>query len=125
MTPGIRVLALDHVQLAMPAGAEERARAFYRDVLGFEELEKPASMQASGGAWFRSGEVEIHLGVEADFRPARKAHPALGVADADAAAARWAALGCGVEWDDRYPGVRRFYVHDPFGNRIEILQPVP
>lgn len=119
----MRFVALDHVQLAMPAGEEERARAFYRDVLGMEEVEKPEPMRASGGAWFRSGSVEIHLGVETGFRPARKAHPAVRVSGVDALAARCEAAGCEVLWDDRYPGVRRFYVHDPFGNRIEFLQP--
>lgn len=121
----MRLLALDHVQLAMPAGGEEAARAFYGGVLGMAEVSKPAPMRANGGAWFRAGPIELHLRVEADFRPARKAHPALRVDDADAAARVCEAGGCTPEWDDRYPGVRRFYVSDPFGNRIEILQPTP
>lgn len=121
----MRYLALDHVQLAIPPGGEERARPFYRDVLGMEELPKPEPMRASGGAWFRAGGVELHLGVEAGFRPARRAHPALRVEGIDALAARCRDAGVEVEWDGRYPGVRRFYVHDPFGNRIEILQPDP
>jgi catechol 2,3-dioxygenase-like lactoylglutathione lyase family enzyme len=116
-------LALDHVQLAIPVGGEEDARLFYRDVLGFEEVEKPAPMRSSGGVWFRSGVVELHLGVESDFRPARKAHPGLRVDGIDALASRLSAAGLVLEWDERYPGVRRFYVADPFGNRIEILQP--
>jgi catechol 2,3-dioxygenase-like lactoylglutathione lyase family enzyme len=116
------IVGLDHVQLAIPAGREEDARAFYGGVLGLEEMEKPASMRASGGAWFRAGSAKIHLGVEAGFRPARKAHPGLAVDDIDEVAARCVAAGRGVEWDERYPGVRRFYVHDPFGNRIELLQ---
>ena len=115
-------VGLDHVQLAMPPGAEEEARAFYGGVLGLAELEKPASLRASGGAGFRAGSAEIHLGVEAGFRPARKAHPGLRVDDIGAVAARCASAGCGIEWDERYPGVRRFYAHDPFGNRIEVLQ---
>jgi catechol 2,3-dioxygenase-like lactoylglutathione lyase family enzyme len=119
----IRILALDHVQLAMPPGEEDRARAFYMGVLGMEEVEKPEPMRAGGGAWFRAGGVELHLGVEAGFLPARKAHPGIRVDDVDAFAARCAAAGATVLWDDRYPGVRHFYVSDPFGNRLELLQP--
>jgi uncharacterized protein YndB with AHSA1/START domain/catechol 2,3-dioxygenase-like lactoylglutathione lyase family enzyme len=115
-------LALDHVQIAMPAGEEDAARAFYHGVLGLDELPKPEPMMANGGAWFRSGGVELHLGVEADFQPARKAHPALRVDHLDAVAARCDAAGHAAQWDERYPGVRRFYVHDPFGNRIEVMQ---
>jgi uncharacterized protein YndB with AHSA1/START domain/catechol 2,3-dioxygenase-like lactoylglutathione lyase family enzyme len=115
-------LALDHVQIAMPAGEEDAARAFYHGVLGLEEVPKPAPMMANGGAWFRSGGVELHLGVEADFEPARKAHPALRVDHLDDVAARCDAAGHAAQWDERYPGVRRFYVHDPFGNRIEVMQ---
>lgn len=116
-------LALDHVQLAMPPDEEDRARAFYAGVLGMAEVEKPEPMRAAGGAWFRAGCVELHLGVEADFRPARKAHPGIRVDDVDAVADRFAAAGVAVQWDDRYPGVRHFYVSDPFGNRLELMQP--
>jgi catechol 2,3-dioxygenase-like lactoylglutathione lyase family enzyme len=119
----MRFVALDHVQLAMPAGEEARARAFYSGVLGIEELPKPGPMQSSGGVWFRSGGIELHLGVEGDFRPARKAHPGLRVDGIDELAVRCESFGYAPEWDERYPGVRRFFVHDPFGNRIEILQP--
>lgn len=117
----LKLLAIDHVQLAMPPGGEERAAEFYSGLLGMQPVAKPESMRSSGGAWFRSGAVELHLGVEADFRPARKAHPALRVDDLDAFAARCEATGRVVEWDARYPGVRRFYVADPFGNRLELL----
>jgi catechol 2,3-dioxygenase-like lactoylglutathione lyase family enzyme len=110
--------ALDHVQLAMPAGGEEAARGFYHGLLGLAEVEKPESLRAGGGVWF---EPSIHLGVEADFRPARKAHPGLRMPDLDGVAARLARAGVEVQWDERLPGVRRFYVHDPFGNRIELL----
>jgi catechol 2,3-dioxygenase-like lactoylglutathione lyase family enzyme len=120
----LAILALDHVQLAMPRGGEERARRFYCGLLGMEELPKPAALQASGGVWFRSGSVELHLGVEAEFQPARKAHPGLRVDGIDSLAARLDAAGCDVVWDDRHPGVRRFYAQDPFGNRVEFLQPV-
>jgi catechol 2,3-dioxygenase-like lactoylglutathione lyase family enzyme len=92
-------------------------------VRGMEEVLKPEAMRASGGAWFKSGLVELHLGVEADFRAARKAHPAVRVDDIEAFATRCSEVGLNIEWDDRYPGVRRFYVSDPFGNRLELLQP--
>jgi catechol 2,3-dioxygenase-like lactoylglutathione lyase family enzyme len=121
----LSVLGLDHVQLAMPRGGEEAARAFYAGVLGMAEVPKPEPMRAAGGIWFRAGSAELHLGVEDDFRPARKAHPALRVEELDALAERCAAAGHRPEWDERYPGVRRFYVADPFGNRVEILRPEP
>ncbi len=115
---GSPAAALDHVQVAMPAGGEEAARRFYGGVLGLAEVAKPEPMQASGGVWFEPG---IHLGVEADFRPASKAHPGLRMADLDATAVRLQAAGADVVWDTRRPGVRRFYTHDPFGNRLELL----
>ena len=116
---------LHHTQLAMPAGEEDRARAFYLDALGMAELAKPPVLAARGGAWFRAGGVELHLGVEADFRPARKAHPGILVTDLDGLAARLAATGVEPEWDGEFPGHRRFYAADPFGNRLEFLQPLP
>lgn len=117
-----RFIAFDHVQLAMPADEEQRAADFYVGVLGLKRVEKPAPMRASGGAWFAAGAVELHLGVETEFRPARKAHPAVRVEGLAALADRCESAGSAVEWDDRYPGVRRFYVHDPFGNRLEFLE---
>ena len=115
-------MRLDHAQLPMPPGGEDLARSFYRDVLGMPEVPKPPSMLGNGGVWFRAGEAELHFSGEADFRPARKSHPALRVPDLDALAARCEAAGHPAEWDDRYPGVRRCYVFDPFGNRIELMQ---
>jgi catechol 2,3-dioxygenase-like lactoylglutathione lyase family enzyme len=114
---------LDHVQLAGPPGCEDRARAFYGGVLRLEELPKPEAMRASGGVWFRVGANELHIGIEEPFAPARKAHPALRVdtSELDSVAQRVQDAGAPVDWDDRYPGVRRFYTADPFGNRIEIL----
>jgi catechol 2,3-dioxygenase-like lactoylglutathione lyase family enzyme len=114
---------LDHVQVAAPPGCEEAARAFYGGLLGLPEIDKPEPMRASGGAWFALGAQELHVGVEPVFSPATKAHPGLsvGAAELDAMAARLAAAGCRVDWDDRYPGVRRFYTADPFGNRVELL----
>ena len=116
-------MRLDHVQVAAPPGCEERARAFYGGLLGLTELEKPGPMRASGGAWFALGGAQLHVGVEDPFTPAAKAHPGLSVADAelDALAARLQAAGAPVTWDDRLPGVRRFYTADPFGNRLELL----
>lgn len=118
-----RVARLDHVQLAMPAGEEEAAEAFYCGLLGFEVLEKPPVLAARGGRWFGcdGGRVQVHLGVEEDFRPARKAHPALAVEGLDALAAALGAAGHAVRWDEDNPGVRRCYVEDPFGNRIELV----
>jgi catechol 2,3-dioxygenase-like lactoylglutathione lyase family enzyme len=114
---------LHHTQLAMPAGEEPTVRSFYRDVLGMTELDKPPALAARGGCWFRSGDLELHLGVERDFRPARKAHPGMLVSDIDALADRLAASGVEVDWDDGFPAHRRFYCHDPLGNRLEFLQP--
>lgn len=117
-----QVLQLDHVQLAMPAGQEEAARSFFGGLLGMEEEAKPAALVGRGGGWFRAGEVAIHLGVEADFRPQRKAHPALRVADLDALARALENAGHAVTWDSLIPGVRRLFTHDPFGNRIELIE---
>ena len=116
-------MRLDHVQLAAPLGCEEQARAFYGGLLGLPEVEKPEPMRASGGAWFALGDRQLHVGVEDPFAPATKAHPGLSVdeAELDALAARLEAAGAPVTWDDRLPGVRRFYTADPFGNRIELL----
>jgi catechol 2,3-dioxygenase-like lactoylglutathione lyase family enzyme len=116
-----RIVALDHVQLAMPAGEEERADAFYRDLLGFTVVPKPPILAARGGRWYASGDLQVHLGVETDFRPARKAHPAFLVDDLDAFAAALGAAGVVARWEDDQPGIRHCYVDDPFGNRIELL----
>lgn len=117
-------IGLHHVQLAAPVGSEDRLRWFYGTVLGLTEVPKPPALAARGGAWFRSGALELHLGIEADFRPARKAHPGLLVDDLDALVTRLAGHGVGVDWDDNFPGFRRCYVADPHGNRLELLEPV-
>ena len=119
------VRRIDHVQLAMPAGGEERARAFYAGLLGIPEQPKPAHLARRGGCWFERGELKLHLGVEADFRAARKAHPALLVDDLPALVAGLRAAGVAVGDDEPLPGYRRVYVDDPFGNRIELLEPAP
>lgn len=115
--------AVDHVQLAAPPGSEERLRAYYAGVLGMTEVPKPPVLAARGGCWFEAGHVRLHLGVEPGFRPARKAHPGLGVTGIEAYAARLAAHGAPVTWDDDLPGHRRFYSEDPVGNRLEFLEP--
>jgi catechol 2,3-dioxygenase-like lactoylglutathione lyase family enzyme len=117
------IRAIDHVQLAMPSGGEDDARAFYGALLGMEEVAKPPLLAARGGCWFQAGVVRIHLGVEAEFRPARKAHPALVVDGLQALAARIRHAGHRVEEDEPLDGHDRVFVDDPFGNRIELLQP--
>ena len=112
---------IDHVQLAMPVGGEDTARAFFVGVLGMVELPKPMPLAARGGCWFRGGAVELHLGAERDFRAAKKAHPALRVIDYDALVARLRAAGVAVRDDDELAGVRRSFIDDPFGNRIELI----
>jgi predicted enzyme related to lactoylglutathione lyase len=109
---------LDHVQVAMPEGREEEARAFYGGLVGLTETPKPELMRATGGVWFAEG---VHLGVERQFAPAAKAHPGIAVDDLDGIARRLEAAGHAVEWDERWPGVRRLHTHDPFGNRLELI----
>jgi catechol 2,3-dioxygenase-like lactoylglutathione lyase family enzyme len=117
------ILAIDHVQLAMPAGQEQAARDFYGGLLDIPEVPKPPELAARGGAWFESGDVKIHLGVEVDFRPARKAHPALIVQDLPTLIPRLREAGIEIIEDDLLPGYDRIYLNDPFGNRLELLEP--
>ena len=114
---------IHHVQLACPAGSEAPLRAFYHGVLGLAEIPKPPVLAARGGCWFRGHGIELHLGVEEDFRPARKAHPGLLVRGLDAWAARLREAGYPVRPDGDFPGMRRFYSEDPLGNRLEFLEP--
>jgi catechol 2,3-dioxygenase-like lactoylglutathione lyase family enzyme len=112
------------VQLAAPAGCENEARRFFRDLLGLTELEKPEPLRARGGAWFALGDGrQLHIGVEEPFAASRKAHPAfrLPAAELDELATRLEAAGERVEWDESLPDVRRFYTADPWGNRLELL----
>jgi catechol 2,3-dioxygenase-like lactoylglutathione lyase family enzyme len=115
-------IALHHVQLAAPPECEEVARSFYGGLLGLEELPKPEGLRGRGGVWFRCGAHEIHIGVEQDFRPARKAHPAFLVDDLDGLRERLERSGVSVREDVPLPGYRRFHASDPFGNRLEFLQ---
>jgi catechol 2,3-dioxygenase-like lactoylglutathione lyase family enzyme len=106
----------------MPEGGEEAARGFYTGLLGLPEVPKPPELAARGGCWFEAPGVKVHLGVEADFRPAKKAHPALLVDDLDGLVAVLSAAEIVVTPDTDMPGVARAYVADPFGNRIELIQ---
>jgi catechol 2,3-dioxygenase-like lactoylglutathione lyase family enzyme len=117
-----RLIAIDHVQLAMPAGKEQVAEDFYGKILGLEREQKPPALAARGGCWFSNGTVALHLGVEEAFRPAQKAHPALVVDDLDGLCQALTAEGHGVRFDEEIPGLRRFYVDDPFGNRLELIE---
>ena len=117
------IVAIDHVQLAMPPGREDEAVAFYEGLLGLTNVAKPPHLAARGGCWFEAEGVKLHLGVEADFRPARKAHPALLVADLPGLVARLAAGGVVARTDEPLAGYDRVYVDDPFGNRIELMEP--
>ena len=114
-----RWLGIDHVQLAIPVGQEDVARAFFVGTLGMVEVPKPPAMAARGGAWFRAGPTEVHVGAEADFVPARKAHPALLVADLREVVER---TGLDARWSDEIAGSLRCHVDDPFGNRIELIE---
>ena len=118
----MRVTGIDHVQVAAPRGCEAEARSFYGELLGLEELEKPPVLAARGGCWFRAGAQELHVGVEAPFAPARKAHPGLVVEGLDELADRLRAAGREVTYDDTIPGTKRFHVADPWGNRLELRE---
>ncbi len=116
------IVGLDHVQIAAPRGCEEEARRFYGELLGLREVPKPQKLATRGGVWFQVGAQQLHIGVEDEFHPARKAHPAFAVDDLDALAQQLEEAGISVTWDDAIPNVRRFYVSDPWGNRLELLQ---
>jgi catechol 2,3-dioxygenase-like lactoylglutathione lyase family enzyme len=118
----MKILGLDHIQLAMPPGQEAQARRFYREILGLAEIPKPVPLASRGGCWFEGPGIVVHLGVEENFTPARKAHPAFRVVDLAACRSILAAAGAPIIPDDTLPHVRRFYTTDPFGNRIEFVQ---
>ena len=121
----MRVRRLDHVLLAMPAGRESEARQFYRDILGIPEAAKPADLAGRGGCWFEDGELKVHLGVEMNFIPARKAHPAFIVDDLAGLTSALTAAGFPISHDAPLEGYDRIFVHDPFGNRIELIEIKP
>jgi catechol 2,3-dioxygenase-like lactoylglutathione lyase family enzyme len=121
MEEGFELERIDHVQLAMPPGEEDRAERFYAGLLGLTRLEKPEPLASRGGCWFAHGAVVVHLGVEADFKAAKKAHPALVVRGLRALVGRLEGAGVAVRPDTELEGVERCYVEDPFGNRIELI----
>lgn len=118
----MRVRRLDHVLLAMPAGRESEARVFYQEILGIPEATKPSDLAGRGGCWFEDGDLKVHLGVEKNFIPAKKAHPAFIVDDLAALASSLTAAGFPISHDAPLEGYDRIFVHDPFGNRIELIE---
>ena len=117
----MKVVGLDHVQLAIPRGSESEARRFYGDILGLREIPKPSEIASRGGVWFECGSLQLHLGIEAEFRPARKAHPALLVEGYAELLKALSAAGCKVLEDTSLSEVVRSFTFDPFGNRIELI----
>jgi len=117
-----RVVYLDHIQIAAPAGCEAAARKFYGLLLGMPEIEKPEALRARGGCWFQCGSQQLHIGVEKEFRPSRKSHPAFAVNDLDGLRRALLARSVKVTDDDSIPGTRRFYCEDPWGNRLEFVE---
>ena len=117
-----RVARIDHIQIAAPRGCEPAARGFYGSVLGMKEIEKPPVLAARGGCWFECGSQQVHIGVEPNFQPARKAHPAFAVFDLDELRAALVAQRVTVLDDENLPGARRFYAEDPWGNRLEFVE---
>lgn len=120
----VSFVGFHHVQLAMPSGREDEAERFYSGVLGLRRVEKPPALQGRGGCWFRGEGVEVHLGVESPFAPARKAHPAFLVRGLDELRDRLERAGVEVATDVDLEGYRRFYASDPFGNRLELIEPL-
>ena len=118
----MRILRIDHVQLAMPPNSEDRARKFYVGVLGLTEVPKPRELAKRGGAWFETGNMKVHLGVEEDFRSAKKAHPALAVDGLEELIKACERAGHKTKPDAAFDGFKRVHVEDPFGNRIELME---
>ena len=115
------ITAVDQIQLAMPSGVEDEMRAFYCDLLGMAEVAKPPSLLGAGGFWAQAGSMQVHFGVDPQFTPARKAHPAFIVDDLGGLTSRLDRARLPFQWDARLPGVRRLFLHDPVGNRIELI----
>src|SRR5262249_50602321 len=118
----MRIVAIDHVQLAMPAGGEARAREFYVEILGLAEVPKPPQLALRGGAWFELDSVKLHLGIDSEFKAARKAHPGLLIQGLNDLIAKLEQAGYSITPDDSLEGYNRVYVDDPFGNRIELME---
>jgi catechol 2,3-dioxygenase-like lactoylglutathione lyase family enzyme len=119
------IARIDHIQLAAPKGCEDEARAFYGGLLGLREIEKPESLRGRGGCWFACGEQQIHIGVETEFRPAKKAHPAFAVRELVALREILIAHAVQIVDDHSLPGTHRFFAEDPWGNRLEFLEEKP
>jgi catechol 2,3-dioxygenase-like lactoylglutathione lyase family enzyme len=117
-----RIARIDHIQIAAPEGCETAAREFYGSILGLTEIEKPAILRARGGGWFTCGSKQLHIGVERDFKPARKAHPAFAVTDFEKLRRTFLQHGIPVVEDENLPGTRRFYAQDLWGNRLEFVE---
>ncbi|WP_174615492.1 VOC family protein [Virgibacillus ihumii] len=113
---------IDHVQLAAPKGSEDEARNFFSNILGMEEISKPENLAKRGGVWFKCGTHQLHIGIQEDFIPAKKAHPAFHVENLEGLREQVINQGVKVKEDERLEGAKRFYVNDPFGNRLEFLQ---
>ncbi|WP_404451574.1 VOC family protein [Virgibacillus necropolis] len=113
---------IDHVQLAAPKGGEEKAREFFVELLGFDEIEKPEPLKQNGGVWFVAGSIQLHIGMEEKFVPAKKAHPAFRVANVEGLKEHLSENNVSFKVDERLPGANRFYLIDPFGNRLEFLE---
>jgi catechol 2,3-dioxygenase-like lactoylglutathione lyase family enzyme len=113
---------IDHVQLAAPIGSENAARKFFAEVLGFQEIEKPDELKKRGGVWFSNEEIQVHIGIEDPFSPAKKAHPAFEVEHLEKFTEHLTSMGVTYTADANLPGANRIYVNDPFGNRLEFLE---
>ncbi|MCK2021294.1 MULTISPECIES: VOC family protein [Peribacillus] len=114
--------AIDHIQLAAPKDSEDTARKFFKNILGFDEVEKPEELKKRGGVWFEFGNYQIHIGIEEPFYPAKKAHPAFEIENIEELKKHLVTNGIDVIEDDKLPGAKRFYISDPFGNRMELLE---
>ena|SRR5215813_573717 len=117
------VIEIDHIQIAAPKDCEPEARRFFGDLLKLEEIEKPEPLKSRGGCWFRVGSKQLHIGIEEDFRPATKAHPAFAVDNLDELFDLLTAAHVPCQWDTTVAGVRRFFAKDPWGNRLEFTEP--
>jgi catechol 2,3-dioxygenase-like lactoylglutathione lyase family enzyme len=120
----MKVYAIDHVQLSIPPDSEDLARAFYGGVLGLQEKPKPEHLVQRGGVWFEQDDLKLHLGVDRNFRPAKKAHPGLLVEDLERLVSRCQKAGYGVVVGEGIENYRQVYVTDPFGNRIELMESI-